>query len=213
MNADIESPAAQAGWRSAGYRLLSQLFRYPDKPFSLKAIEEWLSSGFPDQPRLPKVENLSDLQKEHIRLFHRNVFPFETAYVAQDSKTKEKIIADISWFYHEFGVDTFKINHDVDTLVEELEFMAWLSSKEERALMVGNLENACVYHEAEGKFLREHLGRWLPAFLTDFRTAEANAFFRVVAEIAEAFLRRELDREFSLSWEEISRGIPALRNV
>jgi putative dimethyl sulfoxide reductase chaperone len=74
-------------------------------------------------------------------------------------------LADLSAFYRAFGLE---LSHDAaerhDHISIELEFLSVLAAKEAFALEHQLEREYEVCRQAEKDFLREHLGRWTPAF-------------------------------------------------
>ena len=75
-------------------------------------------------------------------------------------------LADLGAFYAAFGLE---IGHDAaerqDHISIELEFMSVLAAKEAYAIEHNfDDEQTTLVRDAQKKFLREHLGRWTPAF-------------------------------------------------
>ena len=75
-------------------------------------------------------------------------------------------LADLAAFYRAFGLEvTADAGERHDHICLELEFMCVLSAKEAYALEHQlDAEELSVCREAQKHFLREHLGRWTPAF-------------------------------------------------
>lgn len=99
-------------------------------------------------------------------------------------------LADLGAFYRAFGLEFGEGGERADHLSAELEFMSVLALRRAQALeqQATGVELA-INHEAETKFLREHLGRWTPAFarrveraLPDGPTAALATFLRAWVE-------------------------------
>lgn len=75
-------------------------------------------------------------------------------------------LSDLSAFYHAFGLEVApNAAERVDHISIELEFMSVLAAKEAYALEHQfDDQNVVLLRDAQKKFLREHLGRWTPAF-------------------------------------------------
>ena len=75
-------------------------------------------------------------------------------------------LADISAFYRAFGLEVAEdADERPDHICLELEFMCVLAAKEAYALEHQlDLEMLAICRGAQKRFLREHLGRWTPAF-------------------------------------------------
>jgi len=79
-------------------------------------------------------------------------------------------MADIAGFYRAFG---FEVSGErPDHIVPELEFLALVLVKEAYALMAGDVGGAEICATARGKFVAEHLGRWLPMLRERARATE-----------------------------------------
>jgi putative dimethyl sulfoxide reductase chaperone len=102
-------------------------------------------------------------------------------------------LADLAAFYRAFGLEVADEAHErQDHLCLELEFMCVLAAKEAYALehqLDG--EDLGVCRAAQKRFLREHLGRWTPAFARRLgRMAGGNAL-GALANLARSFVEAE----------------------
>ena len=105
-------------------------------------------------------------------------------------------LADLAAFYRAFGLD---VSDDAgerhDHLGLELEFMTVLAAKEAYALAQGlsraDLETC---RAAQKQFLREHLGRWAPAFTRRLEAVTNHATLNALAEFMRAFVASECAR-------------------
>jgi DMSO reductase family type II enzyme chaperone len=100
-------------------------------------------------------------------------------------------LADLAAFYRAFGLEVAEdADERQDHICLELEFMCVLAAKEAYALEYQlDLEVLSLSRDAQKRFLREHLGRWTPAFTRRLaKTAGNNPlgalanFTRVVVE-------------------------------
>jgi hypothetical protein len=105
-------------------------------------------------------------------------------------------LADLAAFYRAFGLEvTTDAGERQDHLCLELEFMCVLAAKEAYALehqLAADQLAQC--REAQKKFLREHLGRWAPAFARRLTAATNEPTLRVLAEFTRAFVESECVR-------------------
>ena len=87
-------------------------------------------------------------------------------------------LADLGAFYAAFGLEmTLDAAERQDHISIELEFMSVLAAKEAYALENQlDEEQLALCRDAQKKFLREHLGRWTPAFTR--RLARMSGSFR-----------------------------------
>jgi DMSO reductase family type II enzyme chaperone len=102
-------------------------------------------------------------------------------------------LADVAAFYRAFGLEVAtEAGERQDHLCLELEFMCVLAAKEAYAL--GDPLNASgseVCCDAEKQFLREHLGRWTPAFARRLATTTPEPVLRALADFTLAFIECE----------------------
>ena len=105
-------------------------------------------------------------------------------------------LADLAAFYRAFGLEvTTDAGERQDHLCLELEFMCVLAAKEayahEHQLDADQLAQC---RDAQKKFLREHLGRWTPAFTRRLAAATNEPTLRALAEFTRAFIESECAR-------------------
>jgi DMSO reductase family type II enzyme chaperone len=102
-------------------------------------------------------------------------------------------LADLAAFYRAFGLELCdECDERQDHIAMELEFMAVLAMKEAYAFETSpDGEELAVCRDAEKKFLREHLGRWSPAFARRLGRAWDGEVLGVLAELLRRFV--ELD--------------------
>jgi len=105
-------------------------------------------------------------------------------------------LADLAAFYRAFGLEvTEDAGERHDHICLELEFMCVLAAKEayahEQQLDADQLAQC---RDAQNKFLREHLGRWSPAFTRRLAAATNEPTLRALAEFTRAFIESECGR-------------------
>ncbi len=102
-------------------------------------------------------------------------------------------LADLAAFYRAFGLELAEdASERHDHLCLELEFMCVLTAKEAYLIEHG-AEAAQLDHcrDAQRKFLREHLGRWTPAFCRRLLAATSEPGLCGLAELTQAFIDAE----------------------
>jgi len=105
-------------------------------------------------------------------------------------------LADLAAFYRAFGLEVAEdAGERHDHLCLELEFMCVLAAKEawarEHQL---DAEPLAVVRDAQRKFLREHLGRWTPAFTRRLERHAAGTPLAALARFTRAFILAECAR-------------------
>jgi DMSO reductase family type II enzyme chaperone len=105
-------------------------------------------------------------------------------------------LADLAAFYRAFGLEVAEdAGERHDHICLELEFLCVLAAKEAYALehqLDGEQLAQC--RDAQRKFLREHLGRWTPAFTRRLAAATHEPTLRALAEFTRAFIESECVR-------------------
>lgn len=122
--------------------------------------------------------------------------PHETDYI--DSKLsfqRSNTLADVSGFYRAFGLITSTAHPErPDHIVQELEFMAFLISLQRQA-MERNTSNCReeweVCHNAQVRFLSEHLSWWAPAFAKLLCREAAGGFYEAAGKFLASLIPAE----------------------
>lgn len=105
-------------------------------------------------------------------------------------------LADIAAFYRAFGLEVAEdADERPDHICLELEFMCVLAAKEAYALEHQlDLEAISLCRDAQKRFLREHLGRWTPAFARRLARMAAGTPLCALADFTRAFIELECAR-------------------
>ena len=208
------------------YQFLSHAFLYPEEELysSLKeqGFARELKTCFKSLSNIPlntiaeqvdclcsSVVNMSleDMQSEFCRIFGHTIStecpPYETEYGKAHVFQQSQSLGDISGFYKAFGLEASdKIRERPDYISTELEFMYFLIFKENFAREHNKTEEAEICYDAQKKFLKEHLGTWIPLFVQFLSKKAGKGFYRMLASLTENFLRSEVEF-FKVKPEEI----------
>jgi DMSO reductase family type II enzyme chaperone len=105
-------------------------------------------------------------------------------------------LADLAAFYRAFGLEVAADAAERhDHICLELEFMCVLTAREAYALEhQADAEALQTGHDAQRKFLREHLGRWLPAFTRRLTSTIDRGALTAIAGFARSFVLGECAR-------------------
>ena len=121
--------------------------------------------------RLPNSERALNAQYESTfgLLVSSNCPPYETEYInSKFAFQRSNSLADISGFYHAFGLTTSDGHPErPDHVVLELEFMAssaGTGAAGRRRRFERRTDRQQVCRDAQARFLQEHLAWWTPAF-------------------------------------------------
>jgi TorA maturation chaperone TorD len=162
--------------RSDAFRLLAAALRDPDGPdrpdLELPDLVDALADlGVgPDAMEVAALAAIAEPEARaagHRRLFGHTVAhgcpPYETEYGGRHVFGQAQDLADIAGYYAAFGLGPAPQGERVDHLACELEFLAILAIKEAAAAAAQQADRVELCRAAEASFLRDHLGRWLPA--------------------------------------------------
>jgi DMSO reductase family type II enzyme chaperone len=105
-------------------------------------------------------------------------------------------LADLAAFYRAFGMEPgAESGERHDHLSVELEFMSVLTAQEAGLQgAAAGPEAVAVCHDAQRKFMLEHVGRWTPAFARRLRRAVGDRPLGLMADFALAFIEGECSR-------------------
>ena len=105
-------------------------------------------------------------------------------------------LADLAAFYRAFGLEvTQDAGERQDHICLELEFLCVLAAKEGYAVEHQlDADQLAQCRDAQKKFLREHLGRWTPAFTRRLAATTSEPTLRALAEFTRAFIESECAR-------------------
>ncbi|MER3422611.1 MAG: hypothetical protein C4293_04635 [Nitrospiraceae bacterium] len=159
---------------------LSAISQYLDQ------IERWVSSECANW-------QLADLQAEHRRVFSNVITldcpPYETLFGNDHVFGQAHTMGDIAGFYKAFGVELSRDIHErMDHLSVELEFMHFLAYKESYARCHDGAEKTQIVVDAQKKFLKEHIGRWVPLFSRMLAKKADTGFFRYMADFTSDWI-------------------------
>lgn len=206
--------------RSALYKLLSLVFRYPSRELFgafrdgslLTELQDRVSrichsaDGRSDRAGLPEraLEELRGMTYEELEVRFVQTFdagmpappcpPYEHAY---QEGNPGNVMVGVSEFYKHFGLEMHQEEgkRDLpDHLCAELEFLHFLTFKEAQAERDGERDLLAGYRLAQKDFLERHLARWMETFSRKLRDASALRLYDYLGEITEVFIAGELQR-------------------
>ena len=114
-----------------------------------------------------------------------------------DALFQPHCLADLGAFYRAFGLEVAEDAAERhDHICIELEFLSALAAKEAYALEKQlYAEDLALGRDAQKKFLREHLGRWTPAFTRRLaRLVAEDSVLKTLASFTHAFIEAECAR-------------------
>ena len=121
--------------------------------------------------------------------------PYETEYGTGATFLQPQELADIAGFLAAFGLVIDASEHErIDHISCECEFLCFLYRKEAYALQHIDKEMLEVTRDAQRHFLRDHLGRFGPAFARRVAKADREGFYGALGEICGALIKAECER-------------------
>ncbi|WP_447970877.1 TorD/DmsD family molecular chaperone [Nitrospira sp. M1] len=156
----------------------------------LDAIEEWVNSEGSNW-------NLQDLRDDHRRVFSNVISldcpPYETLFGNDHVFGQSYTMGDIAGFYSAFGLQLSSDIHErIDHLSVELEFLHYLAYKESYALIHDGPEKLRTVVEAEKRFVKEHVGRWVPLFSGMLKRKADFGFYKSLADFTSDWVDFEV---------------------
>ena len=140
---------------------------------------------------------VQDLRDEHRRVFSNVIAldcpPYETLFGNDHVFGQSYVMGDISGFYTAFGLQLSQDIHErLDHLSVELEFLHYLAYKESYALCHDGQEKTKTVVDAEKKFVKEHIGRWVPLFSGMLKKKADYGFYKYIADLTAAWVNFEI---------------------
>jgi len=140
---------------------------------------------------------LSDLQAEHRRVFSNVITldcpPYETLFGNDHVFAQSQVMGDIAGFYRAFGVELSKDIHErLDHLSVEFEFMHFLAYKESYSRCHDGADKTQIVLDAQKKFVKNHIGRWVPLFCRMLVKKAASGLYQHVADMMAEWMDFEV---------------------
>jgi len=149
--------------------------------------------------RAVQERTLSSLMAAYQRLFGHTargiVSPYETEYGDEALFQQPHEMGDLAGFYRAFGLTLNTAEHErPDHVSCECEFLCFLALKEAYALEQPDPVMVEETRKASRLFLRDHLGRFAPAFSRKLVQEDAGGFYGALGDLCYAFLNWECRR-------------------
>jgi TorA maturation chaperone TorD len=150
------------------------------------SIEKWVASECINW-------QLGDLQSEHRRVFSNVITldcpPYETLFGNDHVFAQSHVMGDIAGFYKAFGVELSRDIHErLDHLSVELEFMHFLAYKESYSRCHDGADKTQIVVDAQKKFVKNHIGRWVPLFCRMLARKADSGFFKLMADVTSDWM-------------------------
>lgn len=194
--------------RAQVYGFLAAAFLYPRENWTEDAA---LAAGIAAATGLPithfGLQNAANSLRSmltalpELQAAHRHTFGaagslcYETEYGLPHEYRQSQEMADIAGFYRAFGFNLGgAVRERPDHVAVELEFMHALALKEAYALETAVPEHVEICAAAAGKFLQDHLGRWIGLFAQSVAHNAPDALYAPLAAFAAAFVQADAER-------------------
>src|SRR5881628_3557969 len=140
---------------------------------------------------------VTDLQSEHRRVFSNVITldcpPYETLFGNDHVFAQSQVMGDIAGFYRAFGVELSKDIHErLDHLSVEFEFMHFLAYKESYSRCHDGADKTQIVLDAQKKFVKNHIGRWVPLFCRMLVKKASTGFYKYVADLMAEWMDFEV---------------------
>jgi TorA maturation chaperone TorD len=121
--------------------------------------------------------------------------PNETEYGEDSLFLPIQEMGDLGGFLHAFGLMLSPAAHErVDHVSSECEFLLFLARKEAYALECGAVDLQQEVRRATRLFLRDHLGRWAPAFGARLVSEDPEGFYGTLGGLCHVLVRADCAR-------------------
>ena len=145
---------------------------------------------------LAREADLESLAASSRRLFGHTargvVPPYETEYGEESIFQPMHEMSDLAAFYRAFGLEVAPTAHErIDHVSCESEFLLFLCRKEAYALEQNDVAMLDATRQATRVFLKNHLGRWAPAFGRKLAREDQEGFFGALGLLTADFISSE----------------------
>ena len=142
---------------------------------------------------------LGNLEDFFRRLFGHtargDVPPYETEYGEDSLFLPAQEMSDLAAFYRAFGLELAPTARErIDHISSECEFLLVLGRKEAYAIERDDPAMVEETRRATRLFLRDHLGRWAPAFGRKLAQTDRDGFYGALGDLCHAFVTHECAR-------------------
>jgi TorA maturation chaperone TorD len=170
-------------------------------PDAADALAEAAAVLAPELSACAAVLAHPDLDLDRLAAAHRRLFghtargevpAYETEYGNEALFQQPQELSDLAGFAAAFGLALRADVHErIDHVSCECEFLAFLAFKEAYAIHAGDDAMRAAAAQASALFLRDHLGRLVPAFARGVARADADGFYCALAALLLALASRE----------------------
>jgi len=142
-------------------------------------------------------QDLQELLIDYTRLFLGPVDaparPYGSIWLGTESELMQESTMAVLDLYREGGFDVADDFRDLpDHVAAELEFLYLLLFRSAQAAALGDPGARDAASALRMRFMHEHLGAWIGPFARAVRSGAETDYYRALADLTEAFVRREV---------------------
>jgi anaerobic sulfite reductase subunit A len=151
--------------------------------------------------RQPRKDLLTDLAVDYAKVFlgagisnnDGAAYPYESVYTSPERLIMQDARDQVVAAYRVKGLDIAqKLDFPEDHIALELEFMAYLCTETQSALVTQDRTSLLDCLKEQMNFLTQHLWNWVPEFCADVEKNSGTMFYTAISKVTHGFLRLEL---------------------
>ncbi len=215
MGENTAAMADLAALRQMSYSLLSAVFignwrdtaeLIVDTATDVLAVSEWAADmsfypalgGFLQHLSEFDAVSLGEVENQYQRLFgptpsFNPVQLNETSYLVPGAEQTGWVLASVERHYSSAGIELTSASGNVpDHIAVELEFVAYLCSREADAWVGDDFKNARRMQDRQRRFLDQHPSKWVPVLLREI-ASRGDVFFTSAARAAHVQVMHDVD--------------------
>jgi TorA maturation chaperone TorD len=144
---------------------------------------------------------MKQIQSEYIRVFGHAVSqecpPYEMQYGTEGGvNSQTDVLVQVGGFYDTFGFqmpEKGPTRDRIDHISMEMQFMSFCCYREAYGIEHGHEERQIsVIRSGQKKFIRNHLGRWVPLFTLFAARKAEKGIYKDLSEVLSIFIKNEI---------------------
>jgi TorA maturation chaperone TorD len=159
-----------------------------------KQIADYASNLKADELEKARLELAIEYAGLFLGVWRVPAHPSESAYFTGGQAIMQEPRDKVLEIYRRMGVDRGdQFKEPEDHIALELQFMAHVCEKANKALKDSDVQEAKRCLEVQRDFLNDHLGKWAPKLSADILKSAKREFYKAIAKITEGFV--EMDKK------------------
>lgn len=149
-----------------------------------KGLNKIISAVRCNKDRLDKYTE--ELAVEFARLFigprNPSAIPYASFYLSESKTMMSDVTLDVRKMYLDAGMAVKELySLPDDHIAIELEFLQYLTERIIELFEKGNREEASLLYEMQGRFLKDHISKWITSFANNVIASTNEDFYRGAA--------------------------------